>query len=671
MKKTIIKNVKKGKGLTKTFAFGGIEFNNPQEALFAQNQNVVKASYDTMKDNGLQNARTLATTLGMVGNMMKSVGAAGGELDKLKPGQKEALKFSDTLSTATPALTQLYQAKDLAFATGGMILPEYGDGGTITINSKNTDKFTKSASNAGMSVQDFASYILSNTDKYSPLQIKRANFARNAARWKHASGGEVETPSINDKLNIPVEVEGNEVGELPNGQMMQFNGPSHENGGIPVSLPEGTGIYSDRVSIDGKTMAKRKVQRERTKTNLEKKISEGDYVAKSTLDRYMLTSSKEEQLDMSIQQLLNQQDKSSVDRKAKGGKVVGTSWVDGLNDVSDGVDINGKLKSKPIDYSGAGISQINTEKDPLFSEQKEAFFNVKKDPLFSGVKIAKFYDQKDSDGNAKKDSEDSKFWSNIFDSTPTVGDLVGMYGNLHSAYAGKKNTLANRLGDTPNINPYEQYGKEGLKTLDESRDFIKQAGDMQRSEIGLSRNTAMKQNRETARSINTMRALDLATQANADRLDMNTYQSEVSQLANMMGKKADLQNQRDSFVMKGEQERDLADRQDRDSFYNSLVKDEQSIGQGLTVLGGSVNDIKERNASMEALNNIYGNFKTTKDGKIVGVPGGISLKAPYAKTIKNAFDNPESVGLTKDEPKKWTEAQMHTFLQSGIKPKTT
>ena len=642
MKKTIIKNVKKGKGLTKTFAFGGIEFNNPQEALFAQNQNVVKASYDTMKDNGLQNARTLATTLGMVGNMMKSVGAAGGELDKLKPGQKEALKFSDTLSTATPALTQLYQAKDLAFATGGMILPEYGDGGTITINSKNTDKFTKSASNAGMSVQDFASHILSNTDKYSPLQIKRANFARNAARWKHASGGEVETPSINGKLNIPVEVEGNEVGELPNGQMMQFNGPSHENGGIPVSLPEGTGIYSDRVSIDGKTMAKRKVQRERTKTNLEKKISEGDYVAKSTLDRYMLTSSKEEQLDMSIQQLLNQQDKSSVDRKAKWGDLVvttdkdnidtDTSWTDGINDVSDGVDISGKLKSKPIDYSGAGMSSESKGKNP---------------------------------------QDNSKFWSNIFDSTPTVGDLVGMYGNLHSAYAGKKNTLANRLGDTPNINPYEQYGKEGLKTLDESRDFIKQAGDMQRSEIGLSRNTAMKQNRETARSINTMRALDLATQANADRLDMNTYQSEVSQLANMMGKKADLQNQRDSFVMKGEQERDLADRQDRDSFYNSLVKDEQSIGQGLTVLGGSVNDIKERNASMEALNNIYGNFKATKDGKIVGVPGGISLKAPYAKTIKNAFDNPESVGLTKDEPKKWTEAQMHTFLQSGIKPKTT
>ena len=642
MKKTIIKNVKKGKGSTKTFAFGGIEFNNPQEALFAQNQNVVKASYDTMKDNGLQDARTLATTLGMVGNMMKSVGTAGGELDKLKPGQKEALKFSDTLSTATPALTQLYQAKDLAFATGGMILPEYGDGGTITINSKNTDKFTKSANNVGMSVQDFASHILSNTDKYSPLQIKRANFARNAARWKHASGGEVETPSINGKPNIPVEVEGNEVGELPNGQMMQFNGPSHENGGIPVSLPEGTGIYSDRVSIDGKTMAKRKVQRERTKTNLEKKISEGDYVAKSTLDRYMLTSSKEEQLDMSIQQLLNQQDKSSVDRKAKWGDLVvttdkdnidtDTSWTDGINDVSDGVDISGKLKGKPIDYSNAGMS---------------------------------------SEGKGKDPQDNSKFWSNIFDSTPTVGDLVGMYGNLHSAYAGKKNTLANRLGDTPNINPYEQYGKEGLKTLDESRDFIKQAGDMQRSEIGLSRNTAMKQNRETARSINTMRALDLATQANADRLDMNTYQSEVSQLANMMGKKADLQNQSDSFVMKGEQERDLADRQDRDSFYNSLVKDEQSIGQGLTVLGGSVNDIKERNASMEALNNIYGNFKATKDGKIVGVPGGISLKAPYAKTIKNAFDNPESVGLTKDEPKKWTEAQMHTFLQSGIKPKTT
>lgn len=636
MKKTIIKNTKKGKGLTKTFAFGGIEFNNPQEALFAQNQNVVKASYDTMKDSGLQDARTLATTLGMVGNMMKSVGAAKGELKSLTPGQKTALNFSDTLSTTVPALTQLYQAKDLAFATGGMILPEYGEGGTITVNSKNTDKFTKSASNIGMNEQEFASHVLSNTDKYSPLQVKRAIFVKNAAKWKYANGGEIEIPSVNGKPNIPIEVEGNEVGELPNGQMMQFNGPSHENGGIQVSLPEGTGIYSDRVSIDGKTMAKRKVQRERTKANLEKKVSEGDYVAKSTLDRYMLTSSKEEQLDMSIQQLLNQQDKFSANKKAWSGVTVSdtgdedTSWVDGLNNY--GEDITGKLVGKPINYG---------------------------DDLIGKPKVS----QKDNKG------KDNKFWSNIFESTPTVGDLVGMYGNLHSAYAGKKNTLANRLGDTPNINPYEQYGKEGLKTLDESRDFIKQEGDMQRSEIGLSRNAAIKQNRGTARSINTMRALDLVAQANADRLSMNTYQNEVSQLAGMMDKKADLQNQRDNLVMKGEQERDLADRQDRDSFYNSLVKDEQSIGQGLAVLGNSVNDIKERNASMEALSSIYGNFKPTKDGRIIGVPGGISLSSSYAKVIKDAFDNPEKNGLTKDEIKNWTEAQMHTYLLSGIKPK--
>ena len=635
MKKTIIKNTKKGKGLTKTFAFGGIEFNNPQEALFAQDQNVVKASYDTMKDNGLQNARTLATTIGMVGDMMKSVGAAKGELKSLTPGQKTALNFSDTLSTSVPAMTQLYQAKDLAFATGGMILPEYGEGGTITINSKNTGKFTKSASNAGMNVQEFASHVLSNTDKYSPLQVKRAIFARNAANWKYANGGEIEIPPVNGKPNIPIEVEGNEVGELPNGQMMQFNGPSHENGGIQVSLPEGTGIYSDRVSIDGKTMAKRKVQRERIKANLEKKVSEGDYVAKSTLDRYMLTSNKEEQLDMSIQQLLNQQDKFSTNKKAWSGVKVSetgdedTSWADGLTNY--GEDLTEKLKGKPIDYSTASMTS-----------------------KLKGIK------QKDSKGTGKE--------NNIFESMPTIGDLVGMYGNLHSAYAGKKNTLANRLGDTPNVNLYEQYGKEGLKTLDESRDFIKQAGDMQRSEIGLSRNAAMQQNRGTARSINTMRALDLATQANADRLNMNTYQSEVSQLANMMSKKADLQNQRDGFVMKGEQDRDLADRQDRDSFYSSLVKDEQSIGQGLAVLGNSVNDIKERNASMKALSSIYGNFKPTKDGRIIGVPGGISLQSSYAKVIKEAFDSPEKNGLTKDEVKDWTEAQMHAYLLSGIKP---
>lgn len=43
-----------------------------------------------------------------------------------------------------------------------------------------------------MGVQQFASQVLANKEDYSPLQVKRANFARNAAGWNHEGGGHTE-----------------------------------------------------------------------------------------------------------------------------------------------------------------------------------------------------------------------------------------------------------------------------------------------------------------------------------------------------------------------------------------------------------------------------------------------------------------------------------------------
>jgi hypothetical protein len=54
----------------------------------------------------------------------------------------------------------------------------------ININPKNKGKFTASAKAAGQSVQEHASSVLSDPNA-SPLQKKRANFAKVAARWKH------------------------------------------------------------------------------------------------------------------------------------------------------------------------------------------------------------------------------------------------------------------------------------------------------------------------------------------------------------------------------------------------------------------------------------------------------------------------------------------------------
>lgn len=65
---------------------------------------------------------------------------------------------------------------------------EFAEGGGIHIKKKNRGKFTESAQRAGMGVQEYARHVLANKEDYSSTLVKRANFARNAAKW-HAEGG--------------------------------------------------------------------------------------------------------------------------------------------------------------------------------------------------------------------------------------------------------------------------------------------------------------------------------------------------------------------------------------------------------------------------------------------------------------------------------------------------
>lgn len=57
----------------------------------------------------------------------------------------------------------------------------FKSGGKIHIKKKNRGKFTASAKRAGQSVQEHARSVLNNPNA-TPLQKKRANFARNAAK---------------------------------------------------------------------------------------------------------------------------------------------------------------------------------------------------------------------------------------------------------------------------------------------------------------------------------------------------------------------------------------------------------------------------------------------------------------------------------------------------------
>jgi hypothetical protein len=61
--------------------------------------------------------------------------------------------------------------------------------GGIYIKPSKRGTFTAAASKHGKSVQAFASQVLAHKENYSPAMVKKANFARNAAKWHHEFGG--------------------------------------------------------------------------------------------------------------------------------------------------------------------------------------------------------------------------------------------------------------------------------------------------------------------------------------------------------------------------------------------------------------------------------------------------------------------------------------------------
>lgn len=75
------------------------------------------------------------------------------------------------------------------------IYNEFANGGNIHIDPSKKGTFTAAATKHGKSVQAFASQVLAHPENYSPVMRKKANFARNAAKW-HSLGGPIENDRV-------------------------------------------------------------------------------------------------------------------------------------------------------------------------------------------------------------------------------------------------------------------------------------------------------------------------------------------------------------------------------------------------------------------------------------------------------------------------------------------
>lgn len=121
--------------------------------------------------------------------------------------------------------------------------PLYADGGSIYIKPSKRGTFTAAATKHNMGVQEFANKVLANKEDYSPAMVKKANFAKNAASWKHAFGGDLMTHGANFSNGVTFIDNGGTHEENPNeGVPMGM-----DEQGIPNLVEEGEVIFNDYV----------------------------------------------------------------------------------------------------------------------------------------------------------------------------------------------------------------------------------------------------------------------------------------------------------------------------------------------------------------------------------------------------------------------------------------
>ena len=242
------------------------------------NLNFLKDDYSWKDVRGVSNSELFGNTLSAVGSGAMAgasvggpwgavAGAAiglGGSLAGIFTGKNKAKRKARFLNQASKVANNTaidnydFQVDEVMQdnARNAMKYAYAAEGGPINIKKKNRGKFTESANRAGMGVQEYARHILANKDKYSSTLVKRANFARNAAGWKHALGGYIK--DRDDMYNNMLESQ-THGGDFSNGVTFINSGGTHEQNpfeGVPMGVApdgkpnlveEGEVLYNDYV----------------------------------------------------------------------------------------------------------------------------------------------------------------------------------------------------------------------------------------------------------------------------------------------------------------------------------------------------------------------------------------------------------------------------------------
>ena len=445
--------------------------------------------------------------------------------------------------------------------------------------------------------------ITDNAIRYAQLRQKEGQplFAteKEEGRLKFALGG------ITGK--VPINAEGGEVIETPGGMPMELQGPSHAEGGIDMNVPQDTEVYSKRLKgSDGKTMADRKKLREKQISKIEKLLQKNpnDSALKKTLEKIKQNNDFLDKQDLSQMQFV----KDLVDSTNK-------FWSGGIADTDENEDEYGDLINKyPVYTKG-----INKQFDIWGDDELKPLKTKSMDVILP-------------------DTQQKGFSLDNYLGGMTTGDIIGMGANLFGANAQMKNTLANRNATPLEQNAFKNFGDQALKKIQSQYGLLDDVRDNQLQNAELSRQGTIARNNNSARGINTQRALNLATDSSMNELKASIYNQYASNVMGITKEEATQMDRNDQMRMTGEEKRAERELQNTDNFFSNMAKNISDKYRGIGETGKSLNKIKEREVTQKNIEEQLELLKKGTDGelaldKVIAARYGITVEE--LRNLKN------------------------------------
>lgn len=333
---------------------------------------------------------------------------------------------------------------------------------------------------------------------------------------------------------LKVNAEGKEVMQSPNSNTgVEIKGPSHNQGGVNLDLPDGVSIFSDKLKYESKTFAERKAMRDKKLKKTNDRFRNSDGISRFTKERMEKNNKFLDNTDLFLQDLLSQK------KGFKDGKRIKAEY---------GMKAENGLNPLPQREIGDLPFRFREDKALIDAQNYDmtSAFNVKKsNPLI-----------------------------------PMTQDERGYLAQQLTSLAPAAMTLANRAGDTPNINAYANVGNDALQRMERSKLSQASMGENMINELsGQFATTRASLNRGSS-SINQARNLTMAADASQSRAYNQTQGQIATQLGAVDDRIAATSMNIDKIRADGEQARDLANRQDRDVFFTNFGQNLVTAGEG-------------------------------------------------------------------------------------------